>query len=125
MKKLTLSIGLVAAILSAKAQDTSCTYFTGKKVYEFDYKMDTILSIDDHTTRFYTVKIEDNQVLCLDLSDQKNRVRKVIVKYSDGTSKVQVLKSKDYVYYTGINTVEVKVGKPYFIVGSQKPINQQ
>jgi len=125
MKKLTLSIGLVAAILSAKAQDTSCTYFKGKKVYEFDYKMDTILSIDDHTTRFYTVKIEDNQVLCLDLSDQKNRVRKVIVKYSDGTSKVQVLKSKDYVYYTGINTVEVKVGKPYFIVGSQKPINQQ
>jgi len=125
MKKLTLSIGLVAAILSANAQDTSCTYFKGKKVYEFDYKMDTILSIDDHTTRFYTVKIEDNQVLCLDLSDQKNRVRKVIVKYSDGTSKVQVLKSKDYVYYTGINTVEVKVGKPYFIVGSQKPINQQ
>jgi len=125
MKKLTLSIGLVAAILSAKAQDTSCTYFTGKEVYEFDYQMDTILSVDEQTTRFYTIKIEDNQVLCLDLSDKKNRVRKVIVKYSDGTSKVQVLKSKDYVYYTGINTVEVKVGKPYFIVGSQKPINQQ
>jgi len=125
MKKLTLSIGLVAAILSAKAQDTSCTYFTGKEVYEFDYQMDTILSVDEQTTRFYTIKIEDNQVLCLDLSDKKNRVRKVIVKYSDGTSNVQVLKSKNYVYYTGINTVEVKVGKPYFIVGSQKPINQQ
>ena len=38
MKKLTLSIGLVAAILSAKAQDTTCTYFKGKKVYEFDYQ---------------------------------------------------------------------------------------
>jgi len=125
MKKITISIALLASVLTLKAQDTTCTYFKGKKVYEFDYKMDTILSIDDHTTRFYTVKIEDNQVLCLDLSDQKNRVRKVIVKYSDGTSKVQVLKSKDYVYYTGINTVEVKVGKPYFIVGSQKPINQQ
>ena len=125
MKKLTLSIGLVAAILSAKAQDTSCTYFTGKEVYEFDYQMDTILSVDEQTTRFYTIKIEDNQVLCLDLSDEKNRVRKVIVKYSDGTSNVQVLKSKDNVYYTGINTVEVKVGKPYFMIGSQKPINQQ
>ena len=124
MKKLTLSIGLVAAILSTKAQDTSCTYFTGKKVYEFDYKMDTILSIDDHTTKFYTVKIEDNQVLCLDLSDQKNRVRKVIVKYLDGTSKVQVLDSKNNVYYTGFNAVEVKVGKPYFMIGVQKPINQ-
>jgi len=125
MKKLTLSIGLVAAILSAKAQDTSCTYFTGKEVYEFDYQMDTILSVDEQTTRFYTIKIEDNQVLCLDLSDKKNRVRKVIVKYSDGTRNVQVLKSKDNVYYTGINTVEVKVGKPYFMIGSQKPINQQ
>jgi len=124
MKKLTLSIGLVAAILSTKAQDTSCTYFTGKKVYEFDYKMDTILSIDDHTTKFYTVKIKDNQVLCLDLSDQKNRVRKVIVKYLDGTSKVQVLDSKNNVYYTGFNAVEVKVGKPYFMIGVQKPINQ-
>ena len=34
MKKITLSIGLVAAILSANAQDTSCTYFKGKKVYD-------------------------------------------------------------------------------------------
>ena len=125
MKKLTLSIGLVAAILSAKAQDTSCTYFTGKEVYEFDYQMDTILSVDEQTTRFYTIKIEDNQVLCLDLSDKKNRVRKVIVKYSDGSSKKQILKSKNNVYYTGFNAVEVKVGKPYFMIGSQKPINQQ
>jgi len=27
MKKITLSIGLMAAILSTKAQDTTCTYF--------------------------------------------------------------------------------------------------
>ena len=38
MKKLTLSIGLVAVILSAKAQDTICTYFQGKEVLEFNYK---------------------------------------------------------------------------------------
>jgi len=124
MKKITISIALLASVLTLKAQDTTCTYFKGKKVYEFDYKMDTILSIDDHTTRFYTVKIEDNQVLCLDLSDQKNRVRKVIVKYLDGTSKVQVHDSKNNVYYTGFNAVEVKVGKPYFMIGVQKPINQ-
>jgi len=125
MKKITISIALLASVLTLKAQDTTCTYFKGKKVYEFDYKMDTILSIDDHTTKFYTVKIKDNQVLCLDLSDQKNRVRKVIVKYLDGTSKVQVLYSKNNVYYTDFNAVEVKVGKPYFMIGSQKPINQQ
>ena len=43
MKKLTLSIGLVAAILSAKAQDTTCTYFQGKRVIEFDYQTSEIL----------------------------------------------------------------------------------
>ena len=125
MKKITISIALLASVLALKAQDTSCTYFNGKEVFEFDYHADTILSIDEQTTRFYTIKIEDNQVLCLDLSDKKNRVRKVIVKYSNGTSDVQVLDSKDHVYYTGINTVEVKVGKPYFMIGSQKPINQR
>jgi len=112
MKKLTLSIGLVAAILSAKAQDTSCTYFTGKKVYEFDYKMDTILSIDDHTTRFYEINIKQGDVLCLDLSDKKKRVRKVITTYSNGEKLEQVLDSKDYVYYTPKNAVKVLVGKP-------------
>jgi hypothetical protein len=29
MKKLTLSIALAAGIMSAKAQDTTCTYFVG------------------------------------------------------------------------------------------------
>ena len=43
MKKLTLSIGLVAAILSTKAQDTTCTYFTGKRVVEFDYQTSEII----------------------------------------------------------------------------------
>jgi len=66
MKKLTLSIGLVAAILSANAQDTSCTYFAGKEVYEFDYKMDTILSITEQTTRFHNINIRYGSVLCLD-----------------------------------------------------------
>jgi len=87
MKKLTLSIGLLAAILSAKAQDTSCTYFSGKEVFEFDYKMDTILSYDEQTTRFYTVEVGHNKVLSIHLDDEKNRVRKVIVKYSDGSKK--------------------------------------
>ena len=92
MKKLTLSIGLVAAILSAKAQDTTCTYFKGEKVYEFDYQMDTILYSD--------------------LSDEKNRVRKVITTFFDGTKRQDILDSKDEVYYTPRGVVKVSVGKP-------------
>ena len=77
MKKITLSIGLLAAILSTKAQDTTCTYFTGKRVLEFDYKMDTILYEQEHKTKFFDITVEYGNVLCLDLSDNKNRLRKV------------------------------------------------
>ena len=87
MKKLTLSIGLVAAILSAKAQDTTCTYFKGKEVYEFDYQMDTILWWEEQTTKFYDIEVKYGNTLCLDLSDDKNRVRKVITTFFDGTKR--------------------------------------
>ena len=112
MKKLTLSIGLVAAILSAKAQDTTCTYFAGKEVYEFDYQMDTILWWEKQTTKFYDIEVEYGDVLCLDLSDKKNRVRKVITTFFDGTTRQDILDSKDDVYFTPRGTVKVSVGKP-------------
>jgi hypothetical protein len=122
MKKLTLSIGLVAAILSAKAQDTTCTYFKGKEVYEFDYQMDTILYVVDFKSggelqvenigKFYEIPIEYGDVLCLDLSDDKKRVRKVITTFFDGTKRQDILDSKDEVYYTPRGVVKVSVGRP-------------
>ena len=112
MKKLTLSIGLVAAILSAKAQDTTCTYFTGKRVLEFDYQTNELLYEVKHDSKYYDINIEYGDVLCLDLSDDKNRVRKVITTFFDGTSSVQVLDSKDYVYYSTLGVIKVSVGKP-------------
>lgn len=112
MKKLTLSIGLVAAILSAKAQDTTCTYFKGKKVYEFDYQMDTILHEQEQTTKFFDIEVKYGNTLCLDLSDDKNRVRKVITTFFDGTKRQDILDSKDEVYYTPRGVVKVSVGKP-------------
>jgi hypothetical protein len=112
MKKLTLSIGLVAAILSAKAQDTTCTYFKGKEVYEFDYQMDTILWWEDQTTKFFDIEVKYGNVLCLDLSDDKNRVRKVITTFFDGTTREDILDSKDEVYYTPQGVTKVSVGRP-------------
>jgi len=112
MKKLTLSIGLVAAILSAKAQDTTCTYFKGKEVYEFDYQMDTILYWEEQTTKFYDIEVKYGDVLCLDLSDDKNRVRKVITTFFDGDTTIDILNSKHKVYYSPRGTVKVSVGKP-------------
>ena len=112
MKKLTLSIGLVAAILSAKAQDTTCTYFKGKKVYEFNYYMDTILWWEEQTTKFYDIEVKYGNTLCLDLSDDKKRVRKVITTFFDGTKRQDILDSKDEVYYTPRGVVKVSVGRP-------------
>ena len=115
MKKLTLSIGLVAAIMSAKAQDTLCTFFTGKEVYEFNYYTDSILWWDNHSDEFYTVEVGHKQVLALHLCDTIG-FRKIITTYPDGTVYTHTLDSQDYVYYSRFGPLKVQVGKPKLII---------
>ena len=112
MKKLTLSIGLVAAILSTKAQDTTCTYFQGKRVLEFDYQTNEILYEVEQTTKYYDIEVKYGNVVCLDFSDNKNRVRKVITTFFDGSIRKDILDSKDYVYYSPQGTKKISVSKP-------------
>ena len=114
MKKLTLSIGLVAAILSAKAQDTTCTYFKGKRVLESNYQTSEVLYEVEQNSRFYDIEVKYGDVLCLDLSDDKNRTRKVITTFFDGSTQEDVLDSKDNVYYSPQGTTKVSVGRPRF-----------
>jgi len=116
MKKLTLSVALLASALALKAQDTTCTYFTGKEVYEFDYYADTILYIDRQYDKYYSINIQKGNVLCLHLSDRKNRLRKVTIEYYDGEVVYNVLNSKEYVYYTKPGAVRVRVSKPRLLV---------
>ena len=112
MKKLTLSIGLVAAILSAKAQDTTCTYFKGKRVIEFDYQTSEIIYEVKQYTKFFDITVKYGDVLCLDLSDDKTRTRKVITTFFDGDTAVDILDSKQVVYFSPQGTTKVSVGKP-------------
>ena len=121
MKKLTLSIGLVAAILSTKAQDTTCTYFHGKRVLEFDYQTNEILYEVEQKTRYYDIEVKYGNVLCLDLSDEKNRVRKVITTFFDGSTREDILDSKNYIYFTPRGTSKVSVGKSKFIIAGKPP----
>ena len=107
---------LVLIGLQLQAQDTTCTYFKGKEVYEFDYQMDTILWWCEQTTKFYDIEVKYGNVLCLDLSDDKPRVRKVITTFFDGTFREDILDSKDDVYYSPRGTVKVSVGKPRWII---------
>jgi hypothetical protein len=112
MKKLMLCSILSILFFNAYSQDTSCTYFTGKEVYEFDYQMDTILYWEEQTTKFFEIEITYGNVLCLDLSDHKKRFRKVITEYFDGEKTEHFLESKDDVYYSPQGAVKVSVGKP-------------
>jgi len=112
MKKITLSVGLLAAILSTKAQDTTCTYFKGKRVLEFDYKTSEIMYEQEHNTKFFDIIVEYGNVLCLDLSDDKNRLRKVKTTFFDGSMREDILNSTHKVYYSPQGTVKVSVSKP-------------
>ena len=116
MKKIILSVALVTSVLATKAQDTLCTYFTGKDVYHFDYQQDTILSVDEQTTRFYEININHGDVLCLDLNDKHYRIRKIILFFFDGTSVTDVVDSKDNVYYTKLGITKILVGRPHFMI---------
>jgi len=114
MKKLTLSIGLVAAILSAKAQDTTCTYFKGKRVLEFNYQTSEVLYEVEQNNRFYDIEVKYGDVLCLDFSDDKTRTRKVITTFFDGSTREDILDSQDNVYYSPQGATKVSVGRPRF-----------
>ena len=121
MKKLTLSIGLVAAMLSTKAQDTTCTYFKGKRVIEFDYQTSEIIYEVEQRTKYFDIEVKYGDVLCLDLSDKKNRTRKVIITYFDGETRTDILDSKDNVYFSPQGTTKVSVGKSKIIIAGKPP----
>jgi hypothetical protein len=114
MKKITLSIGLVAALLSAKAQDTTCTMFAGKNIVEFNYQTDEVLYDKQQTNKYHDVTVKYGDVLCLHFYDQKTRTRKVVTTFFDGSTREDILDSKENVYFTPLGTTKVSVSKPRF-----------
>jgi len=114
MKKLTLSVGLLMGVMSMQAQDTTCTYFTGKQVFEFNYYTNEIIGFTEQTSKYYEINLKYGDVLCLDFSDEKTRTRKVITTFFDGSFREDILDSKDNVYYSPRGAVKVLVGKPKF-----------
>ena len=111
MKKITLSIGLIISTLSGQAQDTTCTYFTGERVLEFDYYNDTILYEKVHDSKYYNIEIVYGNILCLDLSDKTKKVRTVLTEFFDGTTRKDVLNSNEKLYYSPLGATKVSVSK--------------
>jgi hypothetical protein len=110
MKKLTLSIALAAGIMSAKAQDTTCTYFVGNIVYEFNYQTSEIIGEDIHNSGLYTIRVKDGDVLCLDFSDTIPCTRKVISTYSNGYEDIVHLNANEKTYYSQDSILRVQIG---------------
>ena len=116
MNKIKLTIALVFAFTIANAQDTTCTFFTGERVIEFNYYTSEGLYEEKQNKKFYDVKVKLGDVLCLHLCDQKRRVRKVKITYFDGSTSEKVLNSYDDFYYLSNDIVKVSVGKPKLII---------
>ena len=109
MKKITLSVALLASILIAKAQDTICTMVTLDKVLQFDYKTSEVIDKEDYSGIVF-IEVKDKEVLCLHLYDKVKRKRKVTTTYPDGEQTVHRLQSKDNVYYSPVGplTIDIK-----------------
>ena len=109
MKKITLSVALLASVLTAKAQDTICTMVKTDQVLEFNYQTSEIIDKEDYSGIVF-IEVKSGEVLCLHLYDKKKNKRKVTITYPNGEQVVQKLQSKDNVYFTKIGplTVDVK-----------------
>lgn len=116
MNRIALTIALVFGFTIANAQDTTCTYFEGLRVLEFDYYQDTTLYETKQITKYYNIHVGYGDVLCLHLSDKKKRCRTIIITYFDGSTSRQVLDSKDDIYYSPKGTHIVSVGKPRLMI---------
>mgnify|MGYP003119121922 FL=1 len=116
MNKITLTIALVLGFTIANAQDTTCTLFAGKGVIEFNYYTSRLLSVEEQDSEFYDIEVKLGDVLCLHLCDEEQRVRKVIITFSDGSTSEEVLDSYDDIYYLSNKIVNVSVGKPKLMI---------
>ena len=115
MKKVTLSVALLASVLATKAQDTICTMVRPHEVVEFNYSTDKVISRYNNK-KITIIEIGYQEILCLHLYDEKHRVRKVIATLANGKTIVQVLDSKDNTYYTSLGTTKVEVRRPRLMI---------
>ena len=109
MKKITISIALLATMLTTKAQDTICTMVKTNEVIEYNYKTSKIINRENYKGIVF-IEVKHGQILCLHLYDKVNRKRKVTITYHDGEQVVQRLNSKNDVYFSKIGplTIDVK-----------------
>lgn len=108
MKKLTLSIGLIAAMLSSNAQDTTCTMVQQSRIIEFDYKTNEIINIAP-VNGSYFISIRKGEVCVLHLYDKIHAKRVIITTFPDNSQLNNTFNSKSNVYYSPVGPCIVEV----------------
>tara|TARA_R100000005_G_C4980043_1_gene190055 strand:+ start:967 stop:1323 length:357 start_codon:yes stop_codon:yes gene_type:complete len=109
MKKLTLSIGLLAGILSSNAQDTTRTVaISDNHVFEWKYKHFVLLK--EYVAECpITIKLDKNEVIELWLYQNKGKKLQLLTTFYDGKTRKDTLKAINNKYFTLPNTKEVEV----------------
>ena len=108
MKKITLSIGLIASVLCSNAQDTSKIAIKGNTVFEWNYKTGHLIREYKYKKSFFT-QINENNVLNLWLYDKIDRNRVVITTYPNGKTSIDTLKSKDNMYFSKLGPFRIEI----------------
>ena len=106
-----LCSALSILFINSYSQDTTCTMVRPHEVVEFNYSTNKIISRYDNK-KTTIIEVEYQEILCLHLYDKKKRFRKVITTLANGEVIVDVLDSKDNVYYSSLGTVKVEVRRP-------------
>lgn len=111
-KLLALLFGIIA--LNVNAQDTICVMVTPDELITFNYQTSEVETRQPHND-FTPISIEvnDTEVLCLHLLDEKRRFRDVTLLWEDGDHRHDTFESKDDVYYTpyGFGAMEIEVSE--------------
>ena len=103
---------LMLTALTIKAQDTTCVMITLDEVITFNYQTSKIIEREP-IEGITTLRVEENEVLCLHLRDKKRRFREVTTTFDDGDHRHDTFESKDDVYFTpyGFGGIWVEIGR--------------
>tara|TARA_R110001592_G_scaffold43709_1_gene141361 strand:+ start:174 stop:608 length:435 start_codon:yes stop_codon:yes gene_type:complete len=84
---------------SAKAQDTTCVMVTLDEIINFNFQTSEVLNRYDHEGEL-ELRIEDGEVLCLHLYDEKKRFRDITTTFPDGEHMHNTFNTEDNVIFS-------------------------
>ena len=85
--------------LASYSQDTLCVMITLDEVINFDYSTSKVTGRIDHEGE-YTLRVQDGEVMCLHLCDEKKRYRDVTTTFEDETHIHNTFNAFDNAIYT-------------------------